>query len=615
MNCISGWHSAGEQNISRLIMERMHDIDYLYNTEKEFYLGTKIGLTCCHPRGGNPARRFQLSSIEGGALNIVFGGQIYNRSALWQRLKKEGDLAINGPDSVLILYLYRECGDDFLHYLNGKFAFVIWDVPQDRLLSARDRFGIELLYYYKDAENVVFSSRIQPLLKSGLVSPQPNIDRIHNFLEYSYTGGDQTFFRNIYELPMGHLLITEKGRHMLVKWYDITEHVANLGTTKETDMGERFEEIMTDAIKIRIDDTRKVGMGLSGGPDSSYIVCLANKLNQQKLPHASLESFSLRFDDPSLDEGHYINSVLERINIPHHNIFLDGTSLFEELNKIIEHFEEPFHKIHTFMYWKLAEELNKNGVAIMIFGQGAESIIGGQSDRDYILLIIELLKSGRLVQFIQEIKAVSMVREISKLKVCERLLLLISPLARALFEKLTRRYRSVASRELVRRRIRKFSTPRRFANKLTQSIFEDLYSQPYEFREFSKHEFDIDCRFPFMDHRLVEFAYSLPDNLKINHGISKIVLRKGDILPELIRQRTDKMMSADIMENWFRTLLKDKVTNMINSDSFESRGLFDVAKIKNKVEAHNRGEINIGKEIARWISLELWLRRFIDGRV
>lgn len=618
MNCISGIYSIREERVSQDRIDKMHDIDYMNNTKKEYYQSPKMGLFCCHPRGENLTRCFQLNSEDGGSLHIAFGGKIYNASSLWLHLKNEGNVTddINKSDksdSKLILRLYQKYGDDFLDHLNGKFAFAIWDEHRERLFCARDRFGIELLYYYRDNENFVFSSRILPILRSGFITPKPNIDRIYNFIERSNVSGEQTFFQDIFESPMGHFLTVEKDKFKLAQWYDISEHVVSLEAMKETEIVKRFGELFADSIKIRTDNNRKVCIALSGGIDSSYIVCLANNMKQRGLLDADIETISLRFNDPHYDEGEYIDAVLENVRTTHHNIFPDGSDLINTLTEIIKHFEEPFHKIHVPLFWELAENAEQIGISSILYGQGAESIIGGQSQGDYIMRIVELLNSGKLHQCNREIRGFSTIHEVSYARIFTMVLLDMLPLSRLLFRKLFRKGRFVVAHELANSKIKNFPMPKKFANRLAQSIFEDLYLQPYEFREFCKNKFDIDYRFPFMDHRLVEFAYSMPDNLKIDQGVSKIILRKNsEILPRKLRERTDKMMSANIMEEWFRTILKDYVLEIINSQSLKDRGIIDVDKVRSKVESHNKGSINIGKEIARWISVELWFRHFFD---
>ncbi|MCD4819026.1 MAG: hypothetical protein K8S23_10080 [Candidatus Cloacimonetes bacterium] len=618
MNCFSGIYSFRKNNhVSQNRIKKMHEIDYLSSTKTTYYLNSRLGLICSQPKE-NLTRCFQLNSIDDEHLHIVFGGAIYNSTFLWEQVNNAEIRDIDDEDKSdgkLILLLYKKYKDDFLNYLNGKFAIAIYDEKNERLISARDRFGIEPLYYYRDNDNFVFSSRITPILKSGLFTPKPNIDRIYNFLEHSNVGGDQTFFKDVFELPMGHYLVAEKDEFKIIQWYDISKKKVNLENMEEQEIVDGFSKLFTDSIKIRTDNNKIVYTALSGGIDSSYVVCKTNNMKQQGLLNADIETISLRFNDLRYDEGEYINAVLDDVATTHHNIYPDGSSIIiDNLNDVIKYFEEPFHKIHVPLYWELARKAEQMGISSILFGQGAESIIGGQSSTDYIMRIIELLKDGKFGKFKQEIKKVSKIHKIPFTRILAKVFLQVLPLSN-LSRKMFRRNSFVVTNELADRRIKNFSTPHKYSNRLTQAIFEDLYFQPYEFRVFCKNKYNIDNRFPFMDHRLVEFSYSMPDSLKIDLGVSKIILRKdGNILPSKIRNRTDKKMSANIMDKWFRTILKSYVLKIINSKSFNDRDIFDVKKIRKMVESHNNGSINIGKEIARWITVELWFRYFFDSK-
>lgn len=526
-----------------------------------------------------------------------------------------------------VVDLYRKSGIQFLHQLNGKFGIIIWDAIKKVLYCAVDRFGIERIYYSHKDKTLIFSSHITPILKSGLVEVAPNYEKLYNFIKYSSTEENATFFDSIKEIPMGYFLTMDQNGLCIRQWYSINEHVPSMWK-KDLKEGTRlFMDAFYKAVEKRMKDGDSVGIALSGGIDSSAIVQIASEIEKQKAVPRRLHIFSLRFPGCAVDEGPFIEEGIKGIkekvgeeNVVVHNINPEAKDFESVVTEIIKYFEEPFHKIHTFMLWVLSEKAAEVGVPYVLFGQGAESIIGGQSGDDFVAAAAEYLRRMRLKSFWKE--AVSVMRKHNRSftqftsVVLKKLFPKSTDAIRSLRESFSRD-NSFLSSSLEKQEYRKYKTPRLFRNILTQSIYGDLYPQQYEFREFNKHKFsdDVDVRFPFMDHELAEIAYSLPNELKIHRGVSKIVLREDSrYLPEKVRNRTDKMMSANVMKDWFRGPLRDFVQGIIGSKSFRERGLFNLPKIEQAIKDHNDGIFNWSKEIARWVSIELWFRYFIDTK-
>lgn len=526
-----------------------------------------------------------------------------------------------------IVESYKKNGIQFLHQLNGKFGMVIWDSRKRILYCAIDRFGIERLYYSLIGTTFLFSSHITPILKSGLVEASPNYEKLYNFINHSYTGGNATFFNNIQELPMGHFLSVDQSGWRLNQWYSLKEQNIS-ASPQDLEEGTRlFMKSLFESVKDRIKDGNSVGLALSGGIDSSSIVQVASDIEKHKIPPRKLHIFSLRFHDHSVDEGPFIEEEIREVKnsmsedgIIIHNVYPRASDLENLFTEILKYFEEPFHKIHTFMDWILCQKAMDVGVPYILFGQGAESIIGGQSENDYVAGTFELLRKMKLKDFWTEAVSSKKFRDISLSKLFIFTLNNFFPKSSEILRSSVKKIagdNSFLSPDMDKHGYKRYKTPKIFRNMLKQSIFEDLYLQPYEIREFNKNRYSeaVDVRFPFLDHRLVEIAYSLPNELKIYRGISKIVLRRDpEFLPVRIRKRTDKMMSSKIMNEWFRGPLREFVQSIIRSNSFRRRGLFNLTKIEQAVQDHNERKINIGKEISRWISIELWFREFINKK-
>ncbi|NIM17564.1 MAG: hypothetical protein GTO45_36585 [Candidatus Aminicenantes bacterium] len=536
---------------------------------------------------------------------LVFWGSIYNNS-----LKD-------------IIENYKRSGMEFPNELNGRFGLILYDINKDQLYCIRDRFGIDRIYYAQTGDGLLLASHITPIIKSGKINVQPNYEKIYNFMKYSIAWGDNTFFKDINEISMGNYLSVKEKEVNQIQWYSIDRKMIPEGLRENPDAEKSFVEKMFQSIEERITDSEKVGLALSGGPDSSFVVSIAANIEKKLKTNRKFHIFSLRFDDKSLDEGPYIKAVVDSLKAKLsknqtviHDIYPRVDDLERDFYEIVKYFEEPFHKIHPFMYWTLTKYTAEVDVPYILLGQGAESIIGGQTGADYFVSAAEYLRKFRLVNFFKEVTAVSKNREV---KLSRSFLRSLYPLIPFLIEKIKSPKQQLRDSFMdpgfVNREYQKVEVPRLFKNLLTQNILSDLYSQPDEFRQFTKNKFslNVDMRFPFMDHRLVELAYSLPNELKVHRGISKVILRRAPgVLPEKVRNRKDKMMSSRIEQHWFRGPLAKFTKDIIESDSFKKRNIFNIKQVRNALDLHIKGERNLAKEISRWLTIELWFRIFID---
>jgi asparagine synthase (glutamine-hydrolysing) len=521
-----------------------------------------------------------------------------------------------------IIDRYKKSGLEFLDELNGKFGLILYDIKKRHFYCIRDRFGIERIYYAQTGHGLLLASHITPIIKSGQIEARANYEKIYNFMKYSIAWGDNTFFKDINEIPMGNYLSINGEEINQIQWYSIDRNISR-GLKKETDAKTLFVEIMYRSIEERMKDSEKVGLALSGGPDSSFVVSIAADIEKKLKTNREYYIFSLRFDNQSVDEGPYIKAVVDSLEsklsnnqIVLHHIYPAADDLVTNFYEIVKYFEEPFHKIHPFMYRTLTQYAASVNIPYILLGQGAESIIGGQTAADYFVSAAQYLGKFRFVNFFKEVIAVAKNREI---KMSSSFLRSLYPLVPFLIEKIKSPRQKLRDSFMdpgfVKRKYEKVEVPVLFKNLLTQNILSDLYSQPDEFRQFTKNKFclEVDMRFPFMDHRLVELAYSLPNELKVHRGVSKVILRDDPkILPGKVRNRQDKMMSSRIEQHWFRGPLAEFTKDIIESNSFKNRNIFNIKQVRNALDLHIKGERNLAKEISRWLTIELWFRLFID---
>ena len=547
---------------------------------------------------------------ESGTLWIIHNGEVYNYKELREELIKKGHKFSSTTDTEVILHAYEEWDVDCLKRFNGMWAFVIWDAKKKRLFGARDRFGVKPFYYYFDGEKFLVASEIKAILSDLSVQKKPNDQMIYDYLVYGYLDHtENTFFEGIKQLRPAHFLCIEKSEIKVNRYWDIDPKNV-LRYVNDQDSASKFYEIFEDSIKLRLRSDVPVGTCLSGGLDSSSIVCVANGLLSQN-KHLQ-KTFSACSEVKKYDEREYIFEVLKKTGADGHLTFPKGEDLLNLIDEVIWHQDEPFPSTSTFAQWCVMSLAKENGVKVLLDGQGADEILAG-----YLgwldTYMFGLIKSFQIGKFAKEAKGYAKNRSFSKL------------LRGLIYNFYLEFYRHHMQPKWLDKEFAKscakFSANMEFnlqyedcLNKLLYESLTNNLPKLLHQEDRNSMAFSIESRIPFLDYRLVEYMFSLPNDQKIRNSVTKIVLRNAmkGILPEKNRNRMDKIGFETPEAEWFRTILKDKVQEIIDSDSFRTRGYFDVNLLKKEFEAHLEGRKDATGIIWKSINLELWFRKFID---
>ena len=560
---------------------------------------------------------------EDGSLWILHNGEIYNYVEIRKELERMGHRFITQTDTEVILHAYEEWGTDCLKRFNGMWAFAILDLKKNKIFCARDRAGVKPFYYTFNGQRFVFASEIKALLALDEIAPQPN-DQI--VADYLFSGvidhTQETFFKNIYQLRGGEYLLFEKNRVMVKSYWDIEPKEVRL--TKESDYVEQFYELLEDSIRLRLRSDVPVGTCLSGGLDSSSIVCLANKLMfdgqiiDPKLVGQRQKTFSSCFENHAYDERGFIKLVIDQTGADKNYVFPEAENLSKDLTKLIWHQEEPFGSTSIYAQWnvmKLAKELN---VTVLLDGQGGDELLAGYIPAFYHLFA-SLLRRGHLGRFVKELNEFRTKHGMRLPQLSIGMIsALISPRGKFNLRRMTKNGIEWANKDFLRHYLRPFTGSNKFKDTLNNYLYQAFrfVALPglLHYEDRNSMAFSLEARLPFLDFRLVEYLFSLPPEQKIGKGVSKVVLRNAmkGILPEEVRNRKDKMGFATPEDIWFRTVLKNTINGIINSKSFSERGFFDMDKVKKAFDKHCEGKINISFMIWRWVNLEMWFKTFID---
>ena len=571
----------------------------------------------------------QPMSDEEGRLWIIFNGEIYNYIELREELRSFGHTFRTNSDTEVIIRSYAQWGEECVSRFNGMFAFGLWDAGNRKLFCARDRMGVKPFYYYYDGSRFVFASEIKAILEIG-IERKPNDQSVHDYLSkglLDHTGG--TFFHDINQLRPAHFAVISDGELRIRRWWDISNSEECISSDEE--YARRFHVLFEDSIRLRLRSDVPIGTCLSGGLDSSSIVCVANSLMFQGNYSSALvgsrqKTFSSCFDDRRYDERIFIDDVIKKTNASPHYTFPEGGKLFELMPDVIRHQDEPFSSTSVFAQWHVMKLASENGVKVLLDGQGADEILAGYHTY-FGSYYIDLIKKLRFAKLIKELfryreihKGLNPVIFASLVRVMLNRYLISfigkmpvirnAPVAATIGNYwINSDFKKAHEREHTFTRKFKSSLKNHLYNSLSYSSLPALLHH----EDRNSMAFSIETRLPFLDYRLVEYVFSLPSSQKLKNGMTKTVLRNTmkDILPESIRTRTDKMGFVTPEDIWFRTILKDKILAIIGSQDFRDIGYFDVPELKKEFRLHCEGQKNISSAVWRWVNLFLWHNMFM----
>jgi asparagine synthase (glutamine-hydrolysing) len=546
---------------------------------------------------------------------VVFNGEIYNYIELRKDLINEGVRFETQTDTEVLLNAYIHWGEDCLHRFNGMWAFAIFNRKDKKVFISRDRYGIKPFYYLQTNDYFAFCSEIPPLLSLLSEKPLADYQSIFDYLIFNRTDQtESTFFEGIKKLQHGHSMIFDlqpsdiNPQPAVKQWYNLRDRVKVIDGFKNSI---EFRELFSSAVGLRLRSDVPVGVCLSGGLDSSSIVSVLLKDFDKK----DLNTFSAVYNKGQYgDETGFIQEFTPYLK----NMFYttpDAQTLKNDLLNFVKAQGEPIPSTSPYAQFKVME-LAKNQVVVTLDGQGADEELAGYH-YFFGFYFKDLLKHFRLGKLMLEI--------FYYLQTHKSSYGIRSFIYFMLPERLRTKTRVNEKGYLKDEFINKYKSNNSIAGNLygSNSLKDALLDHfEYKLEHLLKWEdrnsmyFSLEARVPFLDYRLVEKLLATSGDLKIKKGMTKYLLRESmkGLLPEKIRQRRDKMGFDTPQDEWFRsTEWQSIVSDILNSNSFKERGLIDHQKASEQYQKHLSGQINIAKEIWKWVHLELWFREFIDS--
>jgi asparagine synthase (glutamine-hydrolysing) len=596
---INGFSWNDEALIKRMnsVTEHRGPDDSGFLTDKYVSLGhSRLSIIDLSEKGHQPMPN------EDRSLWIIYNGEVYNFEEIRKDLLVHGHIFKSATDTEVILHAYEQYGLDCVKKFNGMWAFCIYDLKAGSLVLCRDQFGIKPLYYYHTKENLIFSSMIAGIL-CHTIETSPNSRIIMEYLAYNLQDHDvATFFSHVNHLPSGSFLIY----NLITKECEIKKWYYERISDKEDkrDIKDHFIE----SVKLRTIADVPVGSCLSGGIDSSSIVCILDSLLGDKF-----YTFSLVVPGSVLDESRYIKEIGKHTKTKQFFTTIEYAEFLDELHDFIVAQEEPVTRMTSYSQYRVMKLAYHHGAKVLLDGQGGDEIFAGYIYY-FSYYFYELLISGAWYSLIKE--SFSYTKNFRNFYPQQYLLFLLLP-DRIKFFLWSTFMNTWVNHQYLYQVCGETKDPRwnimnlRDSNILT--LFTTAIPHLLNWEDKNSMRWSIEARLPFLDVNLVELALDLPASDKLKDGYTKVAFKDAmsDILPDMIRKRKDKIGFGTPVDDFFRNEdIVNYCSGIIYSESFKNRPYWNWSVIESRFKNHISKKVNAGEEIWKWINLELWLREY-----
>jgi asparagine synthase (glutamine-hydrolysing) len=572
----------------------------------------------------SPAGHQPMASAD-GRLWITYNGEIYNFPLLRAELERQGVTFRSRTDTEVILALYERYGPECLGYLRGMFAFAVWDRQQGTLFIARDRLGKKPLVYYHDAERLLFASEPKAILQDPEVPVEADLEAIHHYLTYGYVPSPCSAFRHLRKLPAAHYLLVRDGRVSVRRYWSL-RYTPKRGES-EARLAEELGALLEEAVRLRLISDVPLGALLSGGIDSSMVVAL-----MRRVASGPVRTFSIGFDRPEYDELAYARQVARRFETDHHDLVVkpDAVTL---LPRLVWHYNEPFADSSAVPSFVLCE-MARGFVTVALNGDGGDeaflgydrylgTVLAGWQDRipgpmrQAAVGAARLLPRGapkslayRVRRFVEPLglePGRRYARWISCFADGEKADLYAPEMAAAVG-----RQDSLALLDAAYAASDAPSFLERTVHADVQLYLPDDLLVKMDIASMAH---SLEVRSPFLDHRVMEFAASLPPRLKLRGLTPKYLVRRlmKGVLPEAILRRK-KMGFGVPIDHWFRHELGEMAHDVLLGERARTRGYFRPEVVRRYLDEHRAGRAHHHFRLWSLLVLELWHRAFLDPR-
>jgi asparagine synthase (glutamine-hydrolysing) len=612
-------HKSRSQHIPSSLVESMcRTIIHRGPDDQGVFVENNIGLG---------ARRLSILDVEGGRQPLsnedssvwaAHNGEIYNYPELKEELSERGHIFNSHTDTEIFVHGYEEWGMDFVQKLRGMFATAVWDRIENRLVLIRDRLGIKPLYYsLLEDRTLVFGSELKTILVHPRVKRVLNPKALDFFLTLEYIPAPYSIFKNIFKLPAGHLLVYKDGHVTIKKYWDLEPPSHESLQSKKPDIESLKEELfclLKESVKMRLLSDVPLGAFLSGGIDSSAIVGLMRELGQDPL-----KTFSIGFEDKSYNDT------------DHHEFMLRPQAL-QLTEQLVNHLDEPFGDFSIFPTF-LVSKMAREHVTVILSGDGGDEVFGG-----YEHYLAQKMARLPLVAATQKILS-PLIKGFPP-----------SPQKKGVWNKLQRFNQGFSFHPDLRHfRWMMFQTDKDKNSLYTGDFKKEIggihsmqKSEPFSqifprlkdydpingelFLDLKTYLVDdilvkvdrmsmaasLETRVPLIDHKIVEFLFRLPGQLKLHGQETKWLFKKTmeRLLPRENIYRRKEGFSIPI-KHWLKTDLKDLMGDTLQENKITQDNLFNFSHIKNMMGLHLAGKKNFSHQLWALLIFEIWKEKYL----
>ena len=609
-------------NATMVLERRGPDVQDIYHDQTVALGHRRLSIIDTSAEGNQPM--FDPS----GRYGIVFNGEIYNYRSLRDELSAKGVSFRSESDTEVLLNLYMLGGKECLHKLNGFFAFAIYDRQEQSLFIARDRVGIKPLYYMLDEDRLLFASEMKSIIQYGI---EKKIDHsaLYTYLQLNYIPAPATIFEKVKKLLPGHSIEIKHGQVNFEQYYEVPYERDSLTAGSYESQQKKLEALLERSVQRRLVADVPLGSFLSGGIDSSVIATLA------KRHKPDLHTFSIGYQDEKFfDETDYARKVAKKIGSEHTVFSLTNRDLYEKVNHILDYIDEPFADSSAIAVYILSQETRKHAT-VALSGDGADELFSGYNKHAAFL---KILQGGGGASAIKNLGPLWSVLPKSRSNALTNAFRQLHRFSQGMQLSSKERYWQWAG----------FATGKEVDKLLSAQAMAALDRQKYEAlkQDWLRHIPDqesindllytdvqlvltddmltkvdrmsmansLEVRVPFLDHELVEFAFQLPADSKINSKIRKRIVQDTfkDILPAELYNRPKKGFEVPLLK-WSRREMHSLIKDDLLSDSFiEQQGIFNVQetrKLKRQLFSRNPGDVHA--RIWALIVFQWWWKKYL----
>jgi asparagine synthase (glutamine-hydrolysing) len=607
--------------------------------DQGFYLGKNVGLAHARLSIIDIQSGKQPMGNEDGTVFVSFNGEIFNYVELRKELIARGHQFRTNSDTEVIVHLYEEKGPDCVQHFNGDFAFALWDARRNLLMLARDRMGVRPLYYAKRRDCLFFASEIKALLQAPEVHPRLDPIALDQIFTFWFPLASRTAFQDIFELPPAHVLIASAGNIQVRRYWKLDypqrDDGGDLDRRSQQSIAEELKHLLFDATRIRLRSDVPVGAYLSGGLDSSIVTAIVHKLVPDQL-----RTFSVTFGSSEFDESDFQHQVVDALQTKHSAVACHAAEIALQFPAVIRHTECPILRTAPTPLYLLSNFVHRNGLKVVLTGEGADEVFAGYDifkEAKIRRFCAQSPQSPRRSQLFRRLYHYLPRLQAQSQKYLEGFFANgTDETADPLYSHLPR-IRTTAKTKLffsddLMDAIRGYDAladlrdglPKDYScwHPLSQAQYlEAAYLLPSYIlssqgdRVAMAHA--VEGRFPFLDHRVVEFAARIPPKLKLRTLREKHILRESmqNLLPPAVGNRPKQPYRAFESESFARTNASADVGACLSSAELRRSGYFDAQAVE-RLWSKCRRQTSIGARdnmaLVGVISTQLWHRQFVQ---